>query len=111
IAYLLPCLRLHKYTKDHTPQVLILVPTRELVTQVVQTIRELTSYMTLEVVGVYGGVNMKPQAAAIMNGADFVVATPGRLLDLAYSGALKLKAIKRLIIDEMDEMLNLGFRT
>ncbi len=111
IAYLLPCLRQHKYSRDRIPQVLILVPTRELVVQVVQTIRELTTYMTLEVVGVYGGVNMKPQAAALMNGADFIVATPGRLLDLAYSGALKLKAIKRLVIDEMDEMLNLGFRT
>lgn len=67
--------------------------------------------MTLEVVGVYGGVNMKPQALAVENGADVIVATPGRLMDLAYNGSLRLKGVKKLIIDEVDEMLNLGFRT
>ncbi|MBL7717824.1 MAG: DEAD/DEAH box helicase, partial [Flavipsychrobacter sp.] len=71
---------------------------------------QLSKYLTLEVIGVYGGVNMKPQAAAIENGVDVVVGTPGRLLDLAYNGNLKLKYIKKLVIDEMDEMLNLGFR-
>ncbi len=110
-AYLLPCLRLWKYSKDRFPQILIIVPTRELVVQVVEQVKKLSTYMTLEVVGVYGGVNMKPQAAALENGADVVVATPGRLMDLAYDGAMKMRAIKRLIIDEMDEMLNLGFRT
>ena len=90
---------------------LIIVPTRELVVQVVEAVKQLSAYLTLEVVGVYGGVNMKPQAAAVENGCDVVVATPGRLLDLIYSGSLRVKAIKRLIIDEMDEMLNLGFRT
>ncbi len=110
-AYLLPCLRLWKYSKDRFPQILIIVPTRELVVQVVEQVKKLSTYLTLEVVGVYGGVNMKPQAAALENGADVVVATPGRLMDLAYDGAMKMKAIKRLIIDEMDEMLNLGFRT
>lgn len=110
-AYLLPCLRLWKYSKDRFPQILIIVPTRELVVQVVEQVKKLSTYLTLEVVGVYGGVNMRPQAAALEDGADVVVATPGRLMDLAYDGALKLKAVKRLIIDEMDEMLNLGFRT
>ena len=110
-AYLLPCLRLWKYSKDRFPQILIIVPTRELVVQVVEQVKKLSAYLTLEVVGVYGGVNMKPQAAAVDNGADVIVATPGRLLDLIYDGALRTKAIKRLIIDEMDEMLNLGFRT
>lgn len=110
-AYLLPILRLYKYSKDRTAQVLIIVPTRELVAQVVEAVKQLSKYLTLEVVGVYGGVNMKPQAAAIENGVDVVVGTPGRLLDLAYNGNLKLKNIKKLVIDEMDEMLNLGFRT
>ncbi len=110
-AYLLPCLKLWKYSKDRFPQILVLVPTRELVVQVVEQVKKISAYLTLDVVGVYGGVNMKPQAAALYEGADVVVATPGRLLDLIYDGALKTKAIKRLIIDEMDEMLNLGFRT
>jgi ATP-dependent RNA helicase RhlE len=110
-AYLLPLLRLWKYSKDREAQILILVPTRELVVQVVEAVKQLSKYLTLEVVGVFGGVNMKPQAAAIENGVDVVVGTPGRVLDLAYNGNLKLKNIKKLVIDEMDEMLNLGFRT
>lgn len=110
-AYLLPCLRLWKYAKDRSPQVLIMVPTRELVIQVVEEVKKLSAYMNLEVVGVYGGVNMKPQALAVENGLDVLVATPGRLLDLALNGSLKTKNIKRLVIDEVDEMLNLGFRT
>lgn len=110
-AYLLPALRLWKFAKDRFPQILIVVPTRELVVQVVEEVKKLSSYMTLEVVGVFGGVNMKPQALAIENGCDVVVATPGRLMDLAYNGSLRLKNIKRFVIDEVDEMLNLGFRT
>ncbi len=110
-AYLLPCLRQWKFSKEKTPQILVIVPTRELVVQVVEEVKKLTKYMPLEVVGVFGGVNMKPQAAAVEAGVDVVVATPGRLLDLVYDGYLRLKTIKRLVIDEMDEMLHLGFRT
>jgi ATP-dependent RNA helicase RhlE len=109
-AYLLPCLRQMTFSKDRFPQLLILVPTRELVVQVVEAAKKLSAYRSLEVVGVYGGVNMKPQAAAIINGLDILVATPGRLYDLILNGALKTKGIKKLIIDEVDEMLNLGFR-
>jgi ATP-dependent RNA helicase RhlE len=110
-AYLLPCLRLLQFSKERTPQLLIIVPTRELVVQVVEQVKKLTTYMSLEVAGVYGGVNMKPQKALVENGVDIVVATPGRLLDLAYDGSLKMKTIKKLVIDEVDEMFNLGFRT
>jgi ATP-dependent RNA helicase RhlE len=110
-AYLLPCLRLLKFSKERATQLLIIVPTRELVIQVVEEVKKLTAYMTLEVAGVYGGVNMRPQKAMVENGVDIVVATPGRLLDLAYDGSLKTKTIKKLVIDEVDEMLSLGFRT
>ncbi len=110
-AYLLPCLRMWKYAKDRFPQILVLVPTRELVVQVVEEVKKLSTYMPLNVIGVFGGVNMKPQAAAVEEGADIIIATPGRLLDLVYDGSLRLKAIKQLVIDEVDEMLNLGFRT
>ena len=109
-AYLLPCLRQLQFSKDRFPQMLVLVPTRELVVQVVEAAKKLSAYRSLVVVGVYGGVNMKPQAEAILNGLDILVATPGRLYDLILSGALKTKSIKKLVIDEVDEMLNLGFR-
>lgn len=110
-AYLLPCLRQWKFSKDRHPQILVIVPTRELVVQVVEAVQQLTTYMNVVAVGVYGGVNMKSQIADVQEGLDVVVATPGRLYDLILSGALKTKAIKKLIIDEVDEMLNLGFRT
>jgi len=111
IAYILPCLRLFEFSKTRTPQVLIIVPTRELVMQVVEEISKLTTYMSVVVAGVYGGVNIKPQMDLVYNGVDIVVATPGRLLDLILNGSLKLKSVKRLVIDEMDELLDLGFRT
>lgn len=110
-AYLLPTLRQIEFSKDRLPQLLILVPTRELVVQVVEEVKKLSAYLTLQVVGAYGGGNIKVQMAELKNGADVVVATPGRLFDLALNGSLKTKAIKKLVIDEVDEMLNLGFRT
>jgi len=110
-AYLLPCLRQWKFSKDKSPQILIVVPTRELVAQVVEGVKKLTPYMSLIVTGVYGGVNINTQKLEVEKGVDVLVATPGRLYDLAMAGAFKTKTIKRLVIDEMDEMLNLGFRT
>lgn len=110
MAYLLPCLRQHQFSKDKLPQLLILVPTRELVMQVVEAVKKVSTYMNLTVIGVFGGVNMKPQIAEVLAGSDVVVATPGRLMDLVLNNTLKLKAVKRLVIDEVDEMLNLGFR-
>lgn len=110
-AYLLPCLRQWKFSKDKAPQILIIVPTRELVAQVVESVKALTPYMSLVVIGVYGGVNINTQKLAVEQGVDVLVATPGRLYDLAMNGAFKTKMIKKLVIDEVDEMLNLGFRT
>ncbi len=110
-AYLLPCLRQWKFSKDKSPQILIIVPTRELVAQVVEGVKKLTPYMSLIVTGVYGGVNINTQKLEVEKGVDVLVATPGRLYDLAIAGAFKTKTIKRLVIDEVDEMLNLGFRT
>jgi ATP-dependent RNA helicase RhlE len=111
MAYLLPCLRLWKFSKDKNPQILIMVPTRELVKQVTDEITKLTRYMNVVTVGVFGGVNMRPQMMEVENGCDIVVATPGRLLDLILEGSLKTKSIKRLVIDEVDELFNLGFRS
>lgn len=110
IAYLLPCLRLWKFTKEKNPVIIVVVPTRELVLQVVEQVKLLTVYMPVRVAGVFGGVNMKQQAPFILDGLDILVGTPGRLLDFALNGTLKLRNVKRFIIDEVDEMLDLGFR-
>lgn len=110
LAYLLPCLRLWKFSKDRFPQILILVPTRELVLQVVTEAEKLTAYMNVVTVGLHGGENIKKQVEILDKGLDIVVATPGRMFDLVMNGSLRLKSIKRLVIDEVDEMLNLGFR-
>jgi ATP-dependent RNA helicase RhlE len=110
-AYLLPLLNLWKYSKEKDPQILIVVPTRELVAQVVEAVKKLTPYLSLDVIGVYGGANISTQKLELQNGLDVLVATPGRLFDLAMAGAFKVKSIKKLVIDEVDEMLNLGFRT
>lgn len=109
LAYLLPAIHKWKFTKTPFPQILIIVPTRELVTQVVEEVEKLTQFMTFTTVGVYGGANIRTQAAQILQGVDLVVGTPGRTMDLIINGNLNVKNIKTLIIDEMDETLNLGF--
>lgn len=110
LAYLLPLLRKYTFSNQKDPRILILVPTRELVIQVVEEIRKLTTYMSVRVVGVYGGTNINNQKQQLYEGLDILVATPGRLVDLAMTGLLRLKSIQQLVIDEVDEMLNLGFR-
>ena len=110
-AYLLPILRSLKYSEQKFPRILILVPTRELVQQVVSETNKLGAYMSLRVLGVYGGANINTQKERVYEGMDILVATPGRLIDLVVSGVLRLKQVQRLVIDEVDEMLNLGFRS
>jgi ATP-dependent RNA helicase RhlE len=110
LAYLLPILRKYTFSDQKDPRILILVPTRELVIQVVEEIHKLTTYMSVRVVGVYGGTNINNQKQLLYDGLDILVATPGRLVDLAMTGLLRLKSIQKLVIDEVDEMLNLGFR-
>jgi len=110
LAYLLPCLCMWKFSKEPHPQILIIVPTRELVAQVVSEVEKLTAYMNVVVGGVYGGTNMNTQTAMVLQGLDILVGTPGRILDLAASGSLQLKHAKKMVIDEVDETLSLGFR-
>ena len=109
-AYMLPLLKNLPFSKQDNPRVMILVPTRELVVQVVEDIEKLTKYINVRVLGVYGGVNINTQKQAIAQGLDIVVATPGRLFDLAVSHVLQLKSIQKMVIDEVDVMLDLGFR-
>jgi len=109
-AYMLPVLKNLAFSKQDNPRVLVLVPTRELVVQVVKEIEKLTKYINTRVLGVYGGTNINTQKKAIAEGIDILVATPGRMYDLALSHVLQLKSIQKLIIDEVDVMLDLGFR-
>lgn len=110
LAYMLPILRHLKFSKQENPRVLVLVPTRELVVQVVSETEKFSKYINNRVLGVYGGTNINTQKQAVAQGVDILVATPGRLYDLAVSRVLQLKSIQKLVIDEVDVMLDLGFR-
>lgn len=109
-AYLLPILKQWKFTPSDSPKILILVPTRELVVQVVEEIEKLTKYYSIRTLGIYGGVNINAQKKNIYEGLDIVVGTPGRVMDLALDNVLRFDNIQKLVIDEFDEILNLGFR-
>lgn len=110
-AYLLPILKQWNFQESDAPRVAILVPTRELVVQVVEEIEKLTKYMSLRVLGIYGGVNINTQKATVYEGIDIFVGTPGRTMDLALDNILRFDNLQKLVIDEFDEILNLGFRT
>jgi ATP-dependent RNA helicase RhlE len=119
LAYVLPVLQLLMATaaaRDEAPklritQVLVLVPTRELATQVSEVLRDLARPLTqsIKVGTVFGGVSINPQMMSLRSGADVVVATPGRLLDIFDHNALKLGQVKHLVLDEADRLLDLGF--
>ncbi len=110
MAYLLPILTQLKYSEQKHPRILIVVPTRELVLQVIDEAKKLTTYMNTRITGVYGGTSINTQSDLVQEGMDILVATPGRLMDLVMCGALRLKAVQKLVVDEVDEMFNLGFR-
>ncbi|KUL23903.1 DEAD/DEAH box helicase [Streptomyces regalis] len=91
------------------PQALVVVPTRELCTQVTNDLLTAGKVRNVRVLAIYGGRAYEPQVEALKKGVDVVVGTPGRLLDLAGQKKLNLKHIKALVLDEADEMLDLGF--
>ncbi|MGW2239330.1 DEAD/DEAH box helicase [Streptomyces sp. NPDC001759] len=92
-----------------TPQALVVVPTRELCTQVTNDLLTAGKVRNVRVLAIYGGRAYEPQVEALKQGVDVVVGTPGRLLDLAGQKKLNLSHIKALVLDEADEMLDLGF--
>ena len=93
----------------NTPQALVVVPTRELCTQVTNDLLTAGKVRNVRVLAIYGGRAYEPQVEALKQGVDVVVGTPGRLLDLAGQKKLNLKHVKALVLDEADEMLDLGF--
>ena len=113
-AFALPLLQLLQDQAQHTPRrvrALILVPTRELAAQVGEVVRGLAQHLPqpTKVAVLFGGVSVNPQMMALRGGADVVVATPGRLLDLVDHNALKLASVALLVLDEADRLLDLGF--
>lgn len=112
-AFVLPILQQLEgalLSPHRAPTVLVLVPTRELADQVTQVLREFMPSLTsrLSCLAVYGGVSINTQMQALRR-VDVLVATPGRLLDLLGKNALRLSAIRTLVLDEADQLLNLGF--
>ncbi|RRJ89283.1 DEAD/DEAH box helicase [Paenimyroides tangerinum] len=109
-AYLLPILKQWKFANTENPRLVILVPTRELVVQVAEEVEKLTKYMSIRTLGIYGGVNINTQRKNLAEGVDILVGTPGRVMDLALDNVLRFDEVQKLVIDEFDEILNLGFR-
>ncbi len=114
VAFALPLLQQFQLGDHSTPRrvrALVLVPTRELAAQVGEVIRSLAQHLPQppKVAVVFGGVSINPQMMGLRGGADVVVATPGRLLDLVGHNALKLGAVSMLVLDEADRLLDMGF--
>jgi len=106
-AFALPILQ--NLTPQRHVQALILAPTRELALQVADSMTEYGKHLDVRVLAVYGGQPYGPQISRLNRGVDVVVGTPGRLLDLIERNALNIKHIRTLVLDEADEMLNMGF--
>jgi superfamily II DNA/RNA helicase len=109
LAFGLPVLARCAEAAPRRPTALILVPTRELALQVFEVLDPLSASVGRAVVAVYGGANMAKQIAALAEGADVVVATPGRLIDLVDSKQVELTAVATVVLDEADRMADMGF--
>jgi ATP-dependent RNA helicase RhlE len=114
LAFALPILQRLQASQKHSPlrvQVLVLVPTRELAAQVGEVFRSVAQHLTnkTKIAVAFGGVSINPQMMSLRGGADIMVATPGRLLDLVEHNALKLGWVNTLVLDEADRLLDLGF--
>ena len=110
-AFVLPALqRLTQSSHSgRTPRVLVLTPTRELAAQVAESARSYGKYVSVRTAVVFGGVSINPQIDALRSGCDVLIATPGRLLDLAEQRAVDLRDVQIFVLDEADRMLDMGF--
>ena len=108
-AFVLPILQNLASHQAGAPRALVLTPTRELAAQVAESSREYGRHTGLRTVVIFGGVSEKPQIEALRTGCDVLVATPGRLLDLAQRRLLDLRQVRCCVLDEADRMLDMGF--
>ena len=106
-AFALPIL--HNFISQRYVQALVLAPTRELALQVADSMTEYGKHLNVRILAVYGGQPYGPQISRLNRGVDVVVGTPGRLLDLIERNALNIKHVRTVVLDEADEMLNMGF--
>ncbi|MBL7928084.1 MAG: DEAD/DEAH box helicase [Bacteroidia bacterium] len=108
-SYLLPLLKILGYPQSNEPRCLIVVPVHELCIQVQNAAASLALHTGLRIISVYGGGSIKTQREQLQAGCDFVIGTPGRLLELYKEGSLVFKKVKHLVIDEADKLLDMGF--
>jgi ATP-dependent RNA helicase RhlE len=109
-AFVLPIVhRLLQSTHKKAPRALIIAPTRELALQSMEHLKELSRFVHLKGTAIFGGVGFGPQISAIQNGLDVLSATPGRLLDHVEAGRLRLNEVEMFVLDEVDQMLDMGF--
>ncbi|HEY3747694.1 MAG TPA: DEAD/DEAH box helicase [Pseudonocardiaceae bacterium] len=109
LGFGVPLLQRLELPGDGTPQALVVVPTRELCLQVTHDLTDAGKHLGVRIEPIYGGRPYEPQIASLRSGVDLVVGTPGRLLDLAEQRHLVLGKVRGLVLDEADEMLDLGF--
>jgi ATP-dependent RNA helicase RhlE len=108
-AFLLPLLQTLKYAQGEAPRGLVLAPTKELVVQIHQEALKFACYTDLRIVAFYGGVGPKKQIEEITDGADLIVSTPGRFLEIYSRGYVETKKLKHIVLDEADRMMDMGF--
>ena len=108
LAFMLPIFEKIDLNKGYT-QALIITPTRELAIQITEEARKLAKYKNLGILAVYGGQDVRKQKNKLKNGVELMIATPGRLLDHIEAGTTDLSKIETLVIDEADEIINMGF--
>ncbi|MDR0982216.1 MAG: DEAD/DEAH box helicase [Culturomica sp.] len=109
LAYLIPILMKLHYAQGNYPRALVVVPTRELVVQVCESVELLTEYMDIRCIGIYGGTNIRTQQDAVFEGVDLLVATPGRFMDIYMNGIVRTSQVKTVVIDEADRLMDMGF--
>lgn len=109
IAYLIPLLMKLHYAQGNYPRAVIIVPTRELVVQICETVELLCPYMDIRCLGIYGGTNINTQQAKVYEGVDLLVASPGRFMDIYMNGILRTTKVKTIVVDEADRLMDLGF--
>jgi ATP-dependent RNA helicase RhlE len=108
-AFVLPILRKLNYAQAHDPRCLIFLPSRELAHQVYENCLEFGKYTDLRFVKLTGGNGIQAQRLALEDGADVIIATPGRFMDLYFEGAVRLRSVEILVLDEADKMMDMGF--
>lgn len=108
-AYVLPLIMKLKYAQGQDPRAVIFSPTRELATQIEDAAKKMAKYTDLRIIGLLGGASIKLQREKLEDGADIIIATPGRFMDLYHEQRFGVRQIKTLVLDEADKMMDMGF--